>query len=850
MKIVPVFCPAALALAIFGSVLQGAPDEDVFGRLRQFRYGQDAAVLTQVEKRVAAVTANPTDLQARQDLAGNLAAILQTDASYEAKQFVCRQLAVVGTARQVPLLARLLTDSQFSDMARYALGAIPDRSVNRALRQALNQTSGKTQIGIINTLGFRRDTAAVRRLGRLLNGADPGVATAAAHALGNIGGPEAAGLLSRTLARATGEFHFAVADAYLACAEGYLARNDRAHALEIGRELFQARQPVQTRVGALRLLAGAGGNEGVGRVLESLRDPDPVIHRAALGCVRLLAGPEAIGRVAADLSRLPAADQVVVLGALADLGNPAALPAAESAARSGELEVRRAALLALGQLGNAATVPTLVRAGGESGDVAERDAALAALRSVRGSAVDAAVIQEMQRARGELRAELIAVLADRSATAAVPALLAEARGEAPQARQAAFRALAQLGSASDMPALVRLLVEARDDSSRADAEQAVLDLAVRTEDRDRRADAILAALPGVTSVPARCSLLRVLGGVGDAKALQALVAATRDPESAVQNTAVRELSDWQDTAALDSLAQIFQTTTNPTHRILALRGYLRLVGSAEDLPTAEKLKRCRAAMDQIRSTDEKKLVLAGLGSIADPVALRLVLPYLDDPAVRTEAAEATLQIARTIYASDRAEVKQALQRVLTVTTEPQRRQQAEVVLRDIDVIGDYITDWQVAGPYFEPGKNFEALFDMPFPPENPTATNVDWREIRAGTDPSRPWVVDLLKALGGDERVAYLRARIYSDRDRDARLDVGSDDGVKIWVNGKVVHANNVARALTRDSDHVTVGLRQGWNTLLLKVTQNNQGWECCVRLHEPDGGRIPGVRIAAAGEE
>ena len=42
----------------------------------------------------------------------------------------------------------------------------------------------------------------------------------------------------------------------------------------------------------------------------------------------------------------------------------------------------------------------------------------------------------------------------------------------------------------------------------------------------------------------------------------------------------------------------------------------------------------------------------------------------------------------------------------------------------------------------------------------------------------------------------------------------------------------------------------QGWNTLLLKITQNNQGWEFCARVAQPDGARREGLGFAAAFEE
>ncbi|HVV01183.1 MAG TPA: hypothetical protein VHH88_07445, partial [Verrucomicrobiae bacterium] len=77
-----------------------------------------------------------------------------------------------------------------------------------------------------------------------------------------------------------------------------------------------------------------------------------------------------------------------------------------------------------------------------------------------------------------------------------------------------------------------------------------------------------------------------------------------------------------------------------------------------------------------------------------------------------------------------------------------------------------------------------------------------------------------------------------------ARLELGSDDGIKVWLNGKPVLANNTARPLRIGSDKVDIGLKKGWNELLLKVTQNTQGWEFCARLVQPDGGHLSGIRV------
>ena len=153
----------------------------------------------------------------------------------------------------------------------------------------------------------------------------------------------------------------------------------------------------------------------------------------------------------------------------------------------------------------------------------------------------------------------------------------------------------------------------------------------------------------------------------------------------------------------------------------------------------------------------------------------------------------------------------------------------------------------MAGPYRQQGKDYSALLDALFPPELNNAKDVAWKSLPAGTDAKRPYVVDLLKALGGQECVAYARTWVHCDQDLTARLELGSDDGVKVWLNDKQVYAHNIARALTPGSDKVDVNLHSGWNRLLLKVTQKNQGWEFCARLRKPDGSPVEGLRCEAA---
>ncbi len=102
---------------------------------------------------------------------------------------------MVGTAKSVPAVAALLGEERTAQAARYALEGMPCPEAVAAMRQAILTTSGLIKAGLLDSLGWRRDTEAVPLLKPLLSGADRLVASAAACALGRIGGKDATAAL-------------------------------------------------------------------------------------------------------------------------------------------------------------------------------------------------------------------------------------------------------------------------------------------------------------------------------------------------------------------------------------------------------------------------------------------------------------------------------------------------------------------------------------------------------------------------------------------------------------------------------------------------------------------------------
>jgi hypothetical protein len=234
-----------------------------------------------------------------------------------------------------------------------------------------------------------------------------------------------------------------------------------------------------------------------------------------------------------------------------------------------------------------------------------------------------------------------------------------------------------------------------------------------------------------------------------------------------------------------------------------------------------------------------------LGEVPDVEALGIVEASLNDNGIRNEAARAAIKIAAALPATQAQACEATLKKALVAATDNGTRQAVQAALKEIQANADYLTNWDVAGPYRQQDKDFNALFDIAFPPESKDSQAAKWRMLPAGTDAKRPWVMDLLKAVGGEQCVAYARTWVHSDREQGAVLELGSDDGVKAWLNDKQVYALNIARPLQPASDKVNVTLHAGWNPLLLKITQNNQGWAFCVRIRNTDGSHLDGVRCA-----
>jgi HEAT repeat protein len=568
--------------------------------------------------------------------------VLKSAAPSAEKAMACKRLAICGKDEAVPVLAALLPDQELSSWARIALEAIPGEAADAALREAMGSLQGRLLVGVINSLGVRRDAKAVDALIARTRDADASVASASAVALGHIGGDAAAQALEASLATAPDGVRSAVAEGCILCAERAGAAGKTADAVRIYGAVAKAGVPTQRVAEATRGLILVQGPAGVPLLREQLQSAEKWRFALGLRVARELPGPEVTEGVLAELSKAPPQRQTPLILLLADRGDKAALPAVLRAAKASDASVRSVALRALGRWSDTACVPVLLEAALDANEELAQTA-IAVLADLPGAEIDKDLADWLSQAQGKLRRVLIELAGRRPIAGATASLRKIADDPDAATRAAALTALGTTIEFGDLDVLIQRVAQPRDGDAAAIAGKALATACQRMADREAATEKLVAAMPSVAT-PVRCRFLEILTTIGGVRALQALSAAVKDGDPQIQDTATRLLGEWMDVDAGPVLLDLARNAADDKYKVRALRGYIRLVRQF-DMPDAQRVQMCRAALQTAQRTAEKKLVLEVIGRYPSAAMLSLALEATRLPELKNEAVAVALIIA-------------------------------------------------------------------------------------------------------------------------------------------------------------------------------------------------------------
>lgn len=590
------------------------------------------------------VYARKDDPVVRAECETKLLEFLKTNATPVAKMAACRQLRLIGSDRSVPILQVMLLDQATADMALYALQKIPGSAADKALLQTLSKVAGATKTAVIAALGDRKCAEAVPSLAPLLE-SNGEFAGAAALALGGIGGDAASKSLIACYTGTHADLKPVVAASVMECAEGRLAGKSEGAAVELYDMLLRdLALPAFIRKATMIGKITASGDRAPAIVMEQLKGSDPDMQEAAIVKIEDVIKPEAVGPICSLLPGLSESGQIKLLAALSRYPKERVLPTVLQAARSQAAPVRLAALRALESVGDASSVPFLAETAANSRG-AEQSAARSALRMLKGRPADDAVLALLAQKPGDdIQGELLLAIADRRIFAAKSTVAALLNASSARIRLQALRALRTIGTPSDIPAVLDLLLQSGDDSEQTEATTTAALLAQKIANPDGRANAVKEQLATKKDPKARVRLYGVLSRIGDDSALPVLREALQEQNEEILDAAVRALTAWPTPAARADVALLAQKSKNKTHRLLALRGLVRMIG-------LERYQRPESAVAELKQAarlasrpEEKKLILGVLPRFACPEALAFAEGFARDASVKAEAQAAINRI--------------------------------------------------------------------------------------------------------------------------------------------------------------------------------------------------------------
>jgi HEAT repeat protein len=583
-------------------------------------------------------------------------------------------------------------------------------------------------------------------------------------------------------------------------------------------EVLKSEQPAATRAVEMRMLGLVGGDEVVPTLVGLLADKD--VADDARQALERIPGQAATMALLQALSAAPVERKPGFVNSLGRRCAAEAVPTLTALAAGPDEPVRIAALAALGRTGDPRALDAVTRSL-VSPDAANRVAAADALM----------LLAERRLAAGD-------------GDAARRMCERVLRTDLPTGRRVA--ALSGIKAIGDPAALGTVL------QSLGDRDPVFHNMAMGLIDQFAGANVvqIMKDAARTASPAAKAGLMLGLATRDDGTVAGTLLEGLFDPSDEVKAAAAAGLGIIKYQTAAPALWKLAETGAEPA-KSAALSSAIILLDAqraeAGATPPPALLAEYNHALGIATEPAERNMALAGVAAYGDPSSLKLVEPLTLDAATRAAALRAYVAIGRALVAQGkRDEAKVVFQNAIARGAPRDLAAESAAQLRGLGVEIDlareagFISDWWLVGIF--PNRD-QGGFNVAYAPETgaepPNAISFEGQELawkRAHTDDIEG-IVDLERQFATRTNVvAYAYAVISVEREQDVTLRIGSDDAVKVWVNGERVHANNAYRPLRVDEDTAEATLSAGDNTVLVKVCQGGGQWSFCVRLVGADG--------------
>jgi HEAT repeat protein len=621
----------------------------------------------------------------------------------ETKAFLIRCLAMAGSEASIRKLAVYLTDDALSSPSAYTIASIGGEAAGKALQMALlkrDARSPETQYNIIQALGEVLPTEETESLLlAMLPTDDVKTKALVLKTLSKIGSKASLPELAASAAAVEYKYELTgAADAYVRLIKRVYEQGDtKEAALAVQNLLKNATKAGAThvRIAALEIIFLTQADK-LKTLKTALKDSDKSCRNAALGYASCFADkvmytelfkmlPKAGNEVKTDiLNRIvieaqdPAKREMLktIETGIEKTGTQTLIQQLDNA----DFEVRQAAATALAGIGNTEAIPALAGLL-KSEDVRTVALAKNVLSSFSGDIVPA-LVRMMNAASDEGKKAALELLALRKANAYFNAALEQTNSPSQEVKTTAYNVLKDVVSEKDLVVLCGLL-ETSEPSYVKPLQQAVISVvsslspAARTETVTRR---MIQA-----GDSKRYLYYPVLSSAGDKDALDIIVRGYKDDGGPAKDAAFDALLEWKGFEVEEALYDICKNSFDVSYAERALDSYISLA-SDRKMTGENRLIFLRKAMEAARTDEQKNRILKNIGQTGTFLAIIYAGTFLDDQALKENAAQAVMNIALANKSFNGKEVEDLLRKAASSLNNPDADYQRQAIRKHLDEI--------------------------------------------------------------------------------------------------------------------------------------------------------------------
>lgn len=660
----------------------------LIGSIPQYSGSGSRAALVGVENRL---NDPETTAEDRARLLEGLASIAKDpDAMRFSRIWAMQQIGVHGSARDLAAIESLLHDELLYNEARYAFEQSTDSSADDMLLSALDTSEGDVRRGILRSLTARENTNAIDPAIEMLEEGDAKDRSAAAAALGFLGGKDARRALERAIKDAEESELFALEDALLTWAETASSRDAR----NVYTRLREKGSAPFIRASAWRgsLIQSSAKASDLEKALNA---EEAIIRDRVLRAIPEMSLKGLHKVLAEKFSSMNQQEQLAALYAIEQRNEAEGIPLLHSALDSSDPVVGSNALYVAGSIGDASTAAKVLSMVG-SLERADVEQARDALSTMRAPAVEQKLVEALDSEDKNVRLLAVRGLTARGATAQADRLFAATEDPERTVRSAAYDAVGELGGDPHIGDLISTILSLGNSPDQRNAQRALSLLLSRSDRAEENLQALSTAIESADE-PAAESLVRSMASLRTDAARDRLIKLASDDRDALRLNAIRTLSEWGDASVAPALLEI-AAREDRRESTLAARGFVKAIAEDPTVPSEEKLAAARRVMPLLNDKAAKTGVLSMVSPIPSFESLQIAMEMTNDPDVEREAVMAIVQLSTPLSFDHPKEVQEALRKVVdTPGLAEEARAEAKAGLEFLEVYGQRVlANWSFA----------------------------------------------------------------------------------------------------------------------------------------------------------